>query len=179
MSGTTWADIRPSTVDVTASTVTAAISQTGTISVGRLVPTEPCIGADYRAFDFWVGSWNMTDRGQNAGQNSITMEPGGCAIFENYVTQTPISPGRSISFFNADEGVWYQHYIDAGGNQVRLRSISHSGNQIVMVTPVVNNQMGRTTWSLNPNGTVRQFIEASGNSGQTWVTAYDMLYAKK
>lgn len=174
-----WIDIRPSTVDSTTGTVTATVTESGTYSVGRLVPTTPCVGAAYRAFDFWVGSWNMTNLGQPVGENFITAESTGCAIFENYITATNLSPGRSISFYNPDTDRWYQTYIDAGNNMVLLRSTSYANNHIPMVSPAQGNVFTRTTWSLNGDGTVRQFIEATVNNGQTFSTQYDLLYRKK
>jgi hypothetical protein len=106
------------------------------------------------------------------------MEPGGCAIFENYITPTALSPGRSVSFYNTDDGRWYQTYVDAGGNLVRLGSTIWSAQQLIFVSPPPG-ALTRTTWTLNLDGTVRQFIEASGNNGQTWIPSFDLLYRRK
>ncbi|MEW5916084.1 MAG: Ig-like domain-containing protein [Gemmatimonadota bacterium] len=175
----TWIDLRPSVVDSSAGTVSASIDETGTYSVGRLVPTTPCVGDAYRAFDFWVGSWNMTNGNQSAGENFITAESSGCAIFENYITATNLSPGRSVSFYNAVTDRWYQTYIDAGNNMVLLRSTSYDPTRIPMESPIQNNTYTRTTWSRNVDGSVRQLIEVTANNGQTFVVQYDLLYRRK
>lgn len=174
-----WVDLHPSVVDSATGYVTASTTDAGTFSVGRLVPTTPCIGPAYRAFDFWVGAWNMTDRGQAAGENFITAESGGCAIFENYITATNLSPGRSVSFYNPATDRWYQTYIDAGNNMVLLRSTSYADGAIPMVSVPQGNAFTRTTWTRNGDGSVRQLIEGTGNNGQTFVVQYDILYRRK
>ena len=39
---------------------------------------EPCSGAEYRQFDFWLGEWEVESGGKRAGTNRITRVQGGC-----------------------------------------------------------------------------------------------------
>lgn len=179
VAGTSWVDIRPSTVDSVGGSVTASLTQTGIVSVGRLVPTEPCTAAAHRQFDFWVGSWNMTNGAQSAGENFITSEPGGCAVFENYVTATNLSPGRSVSFYNPHTNRWYQTYIDAGGNMVLLGSTQVSDGSLVMDSPAQGQAWTRTSWTREAGGNVRQVISSTTNGGTSFNVVYDLVYRRK
>lgn len=175
-----WSDLRPSVVDSAAQTVTAMLTRGGLVSVGRLAAMDPCTSTAHRAFDFWLGTWSMTSGGQNVGTNTITLEPGGCAVYENYVSPTPLSPGRSVSFYRADTDRWYQTYIDAGNNMVLLGTTSFSDRSMVMTstTQGQGTAWSRTSWSLNTDGSVRQLIETTFNSGQTYSVQFDIIYRK-
>jgi hypothetical protein len=174
-----WRDVRPSHVDSVAQAVTATIGRGGLVSIGRLSATEPCTSDAHRAFDFWLGRWSMTSGGQNVGTNTITAEPGGCAIFENYVSPTPISPGRSVSFYRSDTKRWYQTYIDAGANMIALGTTSFSDHSMIMESPPQGTAWARTTWTVNTDGSVRQLGELTLNNGQSFSVRYDILYRKQ
>ncbi len=176
-----WTDFA-STVDSSGGTVTAPITQGGTYSVGRLVPAVPCAGAPYRAFDFWIGQWTLTNPGgASGGSNTITVEAGGCAIFEDYVNpQANLTPGRSISFYNPVTDRWYQTYVDNGGNIARLASTSWAAGAIVTESELLAPSVyRRVTWTLLGNGTVRQFSEYTLNGGSSFTTEYDLTYTRR
>ncbi len=176
-----WSDFA-STVEAGADRVTAMITQGGVYSVGRLVPTTPCTDAPYRAWDFWIGEWTITNPGgASGGSSTITAEPGGCAIYEDYVNPVAsLTPGRSISFFDPVTDKWYQTYIDNGGNEARLTSTSYSPSEIATVGPLLAPGVyRRVTWTLNGNGTVRQFGEHTLNDGVSFNTDFDLTYTRK
>jgi hypothetical protein len=178
--GVAWTDLVPSLVDSSAFVVTAAVNQTGTFGIGRHVPDATCAGAEHRHFDFWLGEWNMTDTpsGQSVGTSTISREPGGCAVYEEYVSPTPISPGRSISFYEPNTKRWYQQYIDAGGNRAELASTSFSPTSIVMRTSVAT-AYKVVTWSRVDANTVTQVSNITLNGGQSFTPEYNLTYRRK
>jgi hypothetical protein len=59
------------------------------------------MAAEYRAFDFWIGEWNVRSAtGKVAGTNSIKREIGGCVLHERYETAVDIAEKASISMTN-------------------------------------------------------------------------------
>lgn len=178
VSGISWVDLAASTTDSIDGIVSTPITQSGTYGVGRLRPAAPCNEAAARVLDFWLGTWNVTQGGQPNGQSNITLEPGGCAILEEYLTSTPESPGRSISFHEPVTNRWYQTYVDARGNRLVLESISFAGQAVVMRTPGAG-QYQRWSWTAQVDGSVRQFAELTTNNGNTFTPLYDLMYRRR
>src|SRR5262245_43776676 len=77
---------------------------------------EPgCDSKGFRAFDFWLGKWNVYGPdGQLGGTNSVTREVDGCAVEEHWTDQAG-GRGRSINTYDAGSGKWNQLWMDATG----------------------------------------------------------------
>ncbi len=74
----------------------------------------PCAGEAYEAFDFWVGTWEVsTPDGQRAGVNRISREEGGCLILERW-TNLNGGTGQSYNFHDPQTGGWRQIWVSAG-----------------------------------------------------------------
>ena len=43
-----------------------------------------CDKPEFRQFDFWVGDWDVTVGGHQAGTNQVTLEEDGCVIHEHW-----------------------------------------------------------------------------------------------
>ena len=75
-----------------------------TLSAQTTAPSAPkCDAPEYRQFDFWVGTWDVTMRGQPAGGNLVTLEESGCLVHEHW-TGTRGGTGQSFNFFDRDDG---------------------------------------------------------------------------
>jgi hypothetical protein len=77
-----------------------------------------CGAAVYRKFDFWVGQWEIEDfaGGEtpiDGGEDIITSELGGCAVFEDYAGGGFV--GRSMNTVDPLTGQWHQHWSDNTG----------------------------------------------------------------
>ena len=70
-------------------------------SAAPSAPAPVCDSAEYRQFDFWIGTWNVTEGGQPAGQNAIEPDLKHCALFESWRSISG-SRGRSINFYDRD-----------------------------------------------------------------------------
>lgn len=174
-----WVDI-PGSGLTTEDAVQSTITTGGFYSAGRLIPTTPCTAPEDRAFDFWIGSWNVSvgsPRVQIA-TSEITMEPGGCAILEHY-TDFGGTVGRSINLRDAN-GMWHQTYADNLGTRIGLTGSVSGASSITMIDAPGEASFQRWSWIGAPDGTVRQIAEATGNGGTTFGPAFfDGLYTRR
>jgi hypothetical protein len=143
-----------------------------------------CADADHRAFDFWIGDWDVFATGSTTRVAHSKIEKiVGCAISETFDQFTgpggkPIDyHGRSISaYVPADKG-WRQYYVDSGGTAATLTGNVSSGDMIFLSTngPVTN----RMTLGPDPDGSVHQRGAFSTDGGKTWSPAYDFTYRRR
>ena len=161
--------------------VSPALAQTHTAP-----PSAPGSGPcpakpEYRQFDFWVGEWEVTDRGRKIADSSIQRIVGDCIIFENY-TQSDGYTGKSFNFYDAALGRWRQTWVDSSGNvsefvgefkdnAMRFEGETHrsAGNKVLR---------RMTLFNLGPDR-VRQYSERSLDGGKTWGVGYDYVYIRK
>jgi len=145
----------------------------------------PCMGnAQARQFDFWVGEWNVYITGTKtfAGQSSIQIVSGGCAILENWTSGGSFYTGKSLNFVDPASGKWRQNWIGAGDNQDFVNG--QYTDKAMRFTfekqgPQGKKLMGRFVFYNEGPNQVRQFNETSADEGKTWVTAYDLTYIRK
>ncbi|MTI22559.1 tetratricopeptide repeat protein [Fulvivirga sp. RKSG066] len=144
----------------------------------------PCLNSEkYRHFDFWLGEWDVLVNGQKVGDNSITRANGGCAIHENYTTGTRNYTGQSINYYDPIDKKWHQHWVGSGGDVFNYLETDRADGMLQFESKFMNQQgrisLSRLTFTLNDDGTVRQFFESSTDEGKTWSPAFDGLYKKK
>jgi hypothetical protein len=142
---------------------------------------KPCSAVPYRQFDFWLGSWDVTEKGKVAGTNRIESILGGCALHESWHGASGLQ-GNSINFYDAPRGLWHQTWIDAAGNGLVLEGKFENGAMRLEgkrpgSTPGATD-LHRITWTPLPDGKVRQLWETSSDSGKSWSEAFDGLYAR-
>ncbi|THD36036.1 MAG: hypothetical protein E7773_08840 [Sphingomonas sp.] len=144
-------------------------------------PKVDCTDADHRAFDFWVGYWDVY-AGTTKVAHSRIEKIVGCAISETF--DQDVGPGgkpvdyhgRSISsYVPADKG-WRQFYTDNGGAAAMLTGGITGGAMVLLSRngPVTN----RMTVKPNPDGSVTQRGEFSTDEGKTWKPGYEFTYRK-
>jgi tetratricopeptide (TPR) repeat protein len=143
----------------------------------------PCLKIKvYRHFDFWLGEWEVLANGRKVGDNSITMAQGGCAIHESYTTAGNYA-GQSINYFDPVDKKWHQHWVGSGGDVYNYLETKREEGMLQFESKFSNWQgdisLSRLTFTLNEDGTVRQFFESSTDEGKTWTPAFDGLYKKK
>ena len=163
----------------------AALSSASTLRSPRAKELAvPCLNDPRsRRFDFWIGDWQLTgtNGGQPAGENLITRQDEGCVIHERYTTSYGYS-GQSLNFYDPVVDKWRQVWVDTSGNvidyvgdlvdgEMRMEGTAHQRDG--------STQLSRVTFTPNPDGTVRQFMERSTDDGETWTVAFDAVYSKK
>ncbi len=144
----------------------------------------PCNTEHYRDFDFWLGQWDVTSAGNPAptARSSITSVQGGCAVLEEYETQSGFS-GMSINFYDSNTEMWHQSWMGNGGGAVHLQGNLEDGAMVLsdadLLVSKKTGNINRVTWSLLDDGRVRQHWEVSADQGETWTTSFDGYYASR
>lgn len=141
-----------------------------------------CCSEKYEEFNFWIGSWDVTlPDGSFAGKNVIDKIQDNCVLRENWTSANGNYTGTSSNFYNSEKKQWEQLWIDNQGGSLHLKG-NRIGNQMILRTDESLNDKGepfyhRVTWTLNDDGTVRQYWETITNNTQVTV-AFDGLYKK-
>ena len=140
-----------------------------------------CDAAEYRAFDFWLGDWEVrTPDGKLAGTNRIAREYGGCVLHERYDTARGYS-GESLNTYDAGRKTWHQTWVDNSGTLLLLEGGLRNGSMVLEGQTVgadSRTTRHRITWTPKADGSVRQLWESTDAKGQ-WATAFDGAYTRK
>ena len=142
----------------------------------------PCMTRpESRMFDFWIGEWDVkTVQGQMAGQSSVQLLLEGCALYENWTT--PNGGGKSLNSYNPDLKMWQQFWTDQTGRVTEYRQgewLNGSLRLTAQQTRPGGPQLIRMTFTLMNKDLVRQFGEASSDSGKTWTPSFDLYYHRR
>ena len=147
--------------------------------------SSPCKTDDaFHAFNFWVGQWKVTNRsnGAYAGDNSITVIEGGCALMEDWRGLSG-STGKSLNYYNPVTGKWRQLWLSGGAYSLDIEGGMRDGSMMMEGTIwyYANGkaQPFRGTWTPNEDGSVRQFFEQYDVTEQQWQPWFDGLYVRQ
>ncbi|GAA4896687.1 hypothetical protein GCM10023311_21800 [Flaviramulus aquimarinus] len=152
------------------------------ISVNAQETNCNCCTEKHSEFDFWIGTWTVTNPdGSLAGNNVIEKIQDNCLLRENWTSAKGTYTGTSTNFYNNNTKQWEQIWIDNQGGSLHLKG-HRKGNKMILKTSVANNKDGlpfyhQITWSLNDDGSVRQYWETITNNKDVSV-AFDGLYKK-
>jgi hypothetical protein len=141
----------------------AAVAAPATVGAQQAA-AAPCAGSEHRRFDFWAGSWTVTDSAgaRTFGRNTITIMEGGCVLHERWTSAaTPPSTGQSLNANDRTTRQWGQTWVGNDGLVLHLRGGLERG------------RMG-----LAGDGRVRQLGESSRDGGITWAVAFDGWYRR-
>jgi len=140
-----------------------------------------CDTPNHRAFDFWVGEWNVYDpSGRLVGENVITLEMNDCVVHESYTAGS--YHGESFSLYDRSRDVWHQTWVDQAGALLLLEG-RLSGTAMVLegttVQPDGGVALNRVTWTPREDGSVHQRWQTTTDGGATWTTAFDGVYRRR
>jgi hypothetical protein len=149
---------------------------------GETAPASTCTAAVHHEFDFWIGDWVVTEKGQPAGTNHVDRLLEGCALFENWVGIDG-SRGHSLNFYDRRRDLWQETWVDASPSALNLTGHFSAGHMVLTGQSVDikthKPRVDRITWTPNADGTVRQLWDLSLDGGRTWKVAFDGLYTRK
>ncbi|MCA1816689.1 MAG: hypothetical protein LC746_09835 [Acidobacteria bacterium] len=144
-------------------------------------PPAACASAEFRAFDFWIGTWKVTDaKGNEIGASEITRVSNGCAVREQWSTPRG-GNGTSLNFYEKQTGKWNQLWVGGGGQILRLagglegKAMVLSGESAGASGALLN----RITWTPLADGRVEQKWDTSADGGKTWQTSFVGYYARR
>lgn len=154
--------------------------------------TSPCMhDVNYRAFDFWLGDWEVYGKldksGPLFGHNSITRSEQGCLIMEHWRGASG-STGTSMNYYDGIIDQWVQRWVSGDGTV-----IDYSGGLMALADDKQAMQLKgkifyisskqqpqirdfRGTWSPLEDGVVQQFFEESIDGGKTWKVWFNGFY---
>ena len=149
-------------------------------------PPPPCQDQIYRAFDFWVGEWEvfgMSPEGKEvkAGENSITVEENGCLIVERW-TNVQGGTGQSYNFYDPGMKKWRQVWVSGFGAIDYAGGLNEDGEMVLegnISYRAGNVEKFKGTWSLQADGVVRQHFEQYDTERQEWVGWFTGIYKRK
>jgi hypothetical protein len=145
-------------------------------------PTSPCrSAAEYRAFDFWIGDWEVESAaGKPAGVSRIELLLDQCVVFENWTGKNGYE-GKSFNLYHPATRKWEQIWVDNMGEMVRFEGEARDGNLYYRaeVTEDGRPALRRMTFFAQGPDRVRQLGERSVDGGKTWRVDYDLIYKRK
>lgn len=137
----------------------------------------------FAQFDFWLGDWEVrTPDGTLAGHNSITKDPGSCAVTENW-TSAAGGTGRSTSFYIPSSDLWRQVWVGSNGTMIDMSGSLVDG-ELRMEGTIEYVTTGRVVafravWSTNDdNSIVRQRMEEFDVATASWQLWFDGFYRR-
>lgn len=161
--------------------VVGALALGATCPSTAQIPQPACISAAHRAFDFWLGQWNVHGaNGKLAGTNHIQQAMAGCVLHERYDTGRGYS-GESFNVYDARRKVWHQTWVDSAGLLLLLEGGISDGKMVLEgQTTGVDQTLTRhrISWTPHPDGSVRQLWESTNANGE-WAVAFDGKYTRK
>ena len=141
-----------------------------------------CAAPQHREFDFWAGEWQVRDAtGAMAGESSITVEQSGCVLVEHWRSAKG-GTGESFNYYDPATKLWKQRWVGLGLILEMQGGLSEGS--MVLEGPLHNVKQQRTsllrgTWTLLPDGRVRQHFVESVDDGKTWKDWFDGYYTRK
>ena len=162
----------------------AALLAAPGLAVAQPKPPPPaCTDPAHHAFDFWIGRWDVTNTkdGKAAGQSVIEALYQGCTIRENW--SEPGYAGGSLNTYDAATGKWRQTRTDSANTWREFVGGMDGGKMVLVARRAAKADpskmmLERMIFTPNPDGSVRQYSDASTDDGKTWTERYDYTYRK-
>jgi hypothetical protein len=171
----------PRPTSLAAAIVLAAASIARALPAQAAAPVFGCPAPEHQQFAFWVGHWNVTTQGTQAGVNRVTMEENGCVIHERW-TGARGGTGQSFNFYDRTIGKWHQFWVDNQGNYLHLTG-TYADNRLTLSGtapgPDGKPRQQRLSFFRNDDGTVRQLWESADAGGKNWQVVFDGLYRRR
>lgn len=168
----------------TATIALIAAQATGTDEPAPAPAPPRCEGAQFEAFDFWVGEWTVTPASgsEPIADSKIEKVSAGCAIRETWMPYRG-GHGTSLSAYDPQTGNWHQLWVGAQPGRVFFDGGPHEGKMVLTgywgKDAQDNAQLVRMTYSVQSDGSVRQHGQSSIDHGLSWSDSFDLIYRRK
>jgi hypothetical protein len=149
---------------------------------------NPCTLPQQKQLEFWVGNWDLTWPGQNAGQtahgtNIVNRIMDGCVVQENFSGGDSMHlRGTSLSTFDARSGHWKQTWVDNQGGYLDFVGDFKDGQMILQreaVSPNGAHMLQRMVWKNISANELDWSWESSKDGGKTWQVLWPLHYKRK
>ena len=141
----------------------------------------PCEGiAAARDFDFWIGQWEVRlADGTLVGRNTVSKIDGGCTILERW-SGAGGATGTSINYFQPSGERWHQLWVGSNGTLIDIAGGLRDGVMRLegTIEYLAQDRIEalRGTWTVLPDGRIRQHLEEFSLVAQDWQTWFDGYY---
>jgi hypothetical protein len=149
---------------------------------------DPCTASQQKQLEFWVGEWDLTWPGQNAGEvghgtNSIRRIMDGCVVQENFSGgDSTHLRGTSISTYDAQSGRWKQTWVDNEGGYLDFVGGVQDGQMILQretIRPDGSRILQRMLWKNVTANELDWSWESSRDGGKAWQVDWPIHYKRK
>lgn len=161
--------------------IIAVFVTVGTLLGAAQAQKSPCDGPAYDDFDFWVGTWEVTDaKGTLQGHNIITKEENGCLLIERW-TSVRGGTGQSYNYYNPVTGKWHQIWVSGGFTIDYEGGLEDDGS--MRLEGEIHLRTGtsapfRGIWSTLPDGRVKQHFDQYDPEQEKWNAWFTGYYKK-
>lgn len=146
----------------------------------------PCSAAEYRALDFWIGTWTARNgQGVVTGHASIERVNDGCALLESWSSPPSAKAafvGKAFHRFDALSAQWEQYWTDNRGSATLLKGelLPAGGVRYAWQTstPSGATVFHRQTIAPDEKGGVVNSSDSSTDGGETWAASYAFVYTQ-
>lgn len=144
--------------------------------------SRACAAEEFRQFDFWIGRWSVgPPGGAPGGVNDIARVAQGCALQERYHNAGGYT-GTSLNYYDPQRRRWTQLWVDNSGLLLHLHGgLDEQGRMVLSgerADGAGRTVQDRITWIPQPNGTVRQVWDRSGDGGRSWENVFTGEYVR-
>jgi len=143
-------------------------------------PAPACNSEVYGAFDFWLGSWNVTSNDQPAGTNQLTKLENGCLILEQW-TSASGGTGQSYNFVDPATQQWHQIWVSAGAVIDIQGGIDNDGAMRLkgtITTRTGDQAPFEGIWTPRDDGSVKQHFKQFNPETDQWDDWFVGIYRK-
>ncbi len=145
--------------------------------------TFPCrFDSRFKAFDFWVGEWEVYASGtaNKVGYSLVQKVSEGCAILENWSSLVTPHTGKSLNYYNSDQGFWEQFWQGSRNDRQYFSNGHFADERMQFDYTDTTGRKGKLMFYKLADGSVRQYSETETEKGSgQFVPAYDLTYKRK
>jgi len=143
-----------------------------------------CCDTTFRQFDFWLGDWEVFDTsGIKVGTNIVVTMQDSCMLQENWESALGNYSGTSYNYYNSQDSMWHQTWVDNQGGSLELHGKLVSGNMILQSDLAKGKKFdfyyNRITWTPHENGSVSQVWEIIDKNNNVLKLLFNGLYIRK
>ena len=141
-----------------------------------------------RAFDFWLGQWELTwstPKGEQTGSNRIESILNGKVVEESFTSHgdKPLV-GKSHSVFDPKRNLWRQTWVDNAGSFLTFAGKMEGSEMVLYGTdPLIqtgeDKLLTRMIFKDIEADTFTWLWQASSDEGQSWETRWKIHYQRK
>jgi hypothetical protein len=159
----------------------------GTRQNNAAAQPKPCSEPEQKQLEFWVGEWDLTWPGNNAGQtdrgtNSVQRILNGCIVLENFSAESAHLRGQSVSIFDVTAGKWKQTWVDNEGGYLDFAGEFKNGQMILAreaTHPDGTRSLQRMVFKNITHDEFDWSWEGSKDGGKTWTVVWPIHYKRK